>query len=211
MKRIGKWQPDLNIYGEKKLQDNFTDEMILFGELFAFEKGEFIFETGDIIDSFYIFLSGSGKVYMIRENGRVLLLEFYKPYQAIGDLEFITDALGSTEVECTSDSILLRFPMSQLKEKAWEYPPLLRFIISELGRKLHNASVSRSDNQLMPLKERILLYITKQSKNGFYVMTAKQSEMAEYFGVSERHFRRVLKELESDHIIQRNRSKITII
>ena len=148
MNKIDNWNPEKNISGEVGLKRHFTEESIQLGEIFSFQKGEFIYQTGDQIEYFYIFLEGSGKVYMVKENGKVLLLEFYRPYQAIGDLEFINDAIGSTEVECTSSSILLRFPMRKLKLIAWNHPPLLRFIITELGRKLFNASLNRSNNQL---------------------------------------------------------------
>lgn len=211
MNKLENWNPDKNIYGEFELKRHFTQDTINLGEIFSFEKGEFIYQTGDQIEHFYIFLKGSGKVYMIKENGKVLLLEFYRPYQAIGDLEFINDAIGSTEVECTSPSILLRFPMRRLKQIAWNHPPLLRFIIKELGRKLFNASVNRSNNQLYPLNERLLDYFSKNAKDEIFTLSVKQSDIAEYFGVSERHFRRVLKDLEEKNLIKREGKRIEIL
>ena len=93
--------------------------------------------------------------------------------------------------------------MRKLKQIAWNHPPLLRFIITELGRKLFNASVNRSNNQLYPLNERLLDYFSNNANDDTFTMTVKQRDIAEYFGVSERHFRRVLKDLEEKHLIKR--------
>lgn len=211
MENLGPWKPELNLYGEQGLAETLPQELIERGRLYAFVRGEAIYKSGEPVSYLWIFLKGQGKVYMVQENGQVLLLEFYRPYMVLGDLEFLSSELSTAEVECTVPCVLLRFPMRDVRHYGWDHAPTLRLMMGELARKLYSASVNRRDNQLLPLKERVMGFIEHHGEGGIFRWPAKQQEMAEYFGVSVRHLRRVLSELELEGRIVRRGKELEIV
>ena len=76
----------------------FNDYIKENSEILLFDKRELIFKEGEEITHLMFFVEGKAKVYMTLKSGKLLLLDFYKELDTLGDLELITNDIASCNV-----------------------------------------------------------------------------------------------------------------
>ncbi len=194
-----------------KIKEILPEELLKHLELVKFESGENILQAEEKLERFYFFVEGKLKVYTFQENGRSLLLSFYTKFDSIGEVELFKDLKVTNPVDAITDSYLLSLPIEILREKAFDYPPFLRYIIRSIIDKLNDLSTQSSFNLLYPLKNRLASFLWMHN-TGKKEIILKDSfkEIAEYLGTTYRHLHRALKELEDEGLIRRNRRIISI-
>ncbi|KAB3529288.1 helix-turn-helix domain-containing protein [Alkaliphilus pronyensis] len=194
----------------------FSVDMYGFMELFRFGAGECICKANDEMTYFYLHVKGKLKIYTMLDNGRSILLRFNKPLSILGDVEILNEQLVKCYVDSLDESLLIGIKLEDLKKYAYEDPVFLRFVIKNLSYKLYTISNSSSINLLYPLENRLacyLLSITGGENNSRFheIMTDNYEEMANLLGSSYRHLSRVIKKLELEGIIKKNKKKISIL
>jgi len=201
-----------DIYINKyKIKEILPEELLNHLELVKFESGENILQAEEKLDRFYFFVEGKLKVYTFQENGRSLLLSFYTKFDTIGEVELFKDLKVTNPVDAISDSYLLSIPIEMLREKAFDYPPFLRYTIRSIIDKLNDLSTQSSFNLLYPLKNRLASFLwMHNTKDKEIILKDSFKEIAEYLGTTYRHLHRALKELEDDGLIRRHRRIINI-
>lgn len=206
----------IDLYVEKYNIDiiNFADlrENI---ELIHFEKNEYIYRLEESIDYFYFFVEGKAKVFTSVENGRDLLLRFYRPLMIIGDLEFANKKrrLATTNIMALSSVYCIGIPMNVLEEKYKNDIVVLKFINESLAEKLESLSVSSSINLLYPLENRLASYIVylNLENNENEIVLDKLVDVADLLGSSYRHLLRVLKKFQSNKWIKKDKNVIVVL
>lgn len=184
-------------------------------ELVEFDKDEYIYEMEQPVNHFYFFVSGKAKVFIMMENGKRLLLRFYKPLMVIGDLEFAKNELShaSTYIKTLSKVHCIRVPIEILKEKYNDNAQFIKFINKSLAEKLEKLSISSSINLLYPLENRLasyLMYLYMGNK-GEEIYIDQLGDIAELLGTSYRHLLRIFKLFSNRELIYREKNKIKII
>src|SRR6056297_2155394 len=194
-----------------RIKEILPEDLLEHLELLKFESGENILQAEEKLERFYFFVEGKLKVYTFQENGRSLLLSFYTKFDTIGEVELFKDLKVTNPVDAITDSYLLSISAEILKEKAFDYPPFLRYIIRSIIDKLNDLSTQSSFNLLYPLKNRLASFLWMHN-TGDKEIILKDSfkEIAEYLGTTYRHLHRELKELEDDGLIRRNKKMISI-
>jgi CRP-like cAMP-binding protein len=183
-------------------------------ELVEFDKDEYIYQMTEPVDYFYFFVEGKAKVYTMMENGKRLLLRFYRPLMVIGDLEFANngDNHASTNIKTLSKVHCIRVSMNTLRKKYSDDAQFIKFINQSLAEKLESLSISSSINLLYPLENRLasyLMYIYSGQENE--IMIDQLGDIAELLGTSYRHLLRIFKLFSNRGFIKRQRNKITVI
>jgi len=190
------------------LPRDLVDELVLV----KFEGGENILQAGQELDKFYFFVEGKLKVSSFQENGRSLLLSFYTKFDSIGEVELFKKERVTNPVDAITDSYLLSISIDLLREKAINYPPFLRYVISTLSDKLNDLSSQSAFNLLYPLKNRLASFLWIHYTGGKEIILKDSfKEIAEYLGATYRHLHRALKELEDEGIIKRNRRIVKVL
>jgi len=182
-------------------------------ELVTFEKDEYIYQMSEPVDYFYFFVEGKAKVYTMMENGKRLLLRFYRPLMVIGDLEFASNGLdhASTNIKTLSTVHCIRVPMNTLRKKYSDDAQFIKFINQSLAEKLESLSISSSINLLYPLENRLasyLMYLYSGQEDD--IIIDQLGDIAELLGTSYRHLLRIFKLFSNRGFISRQRNKITI-
>jgi len=194
-----------------KIKEILPKELLKDIELVKFESGENILQADEKLERFYFFVEGKLKVYTFQENGRSLLLSFYTKFDSIGEVELFKDLKVTNPVDAIAESYLLSLPIEILREKAFDYPPFLRYIVRSIIDKLNDLSTQSSFNLLYPLKNRLASFLwMHNTKEKEIILNDSFKEIAEYLGTTYRHLHRALKELEDDGLIKRNRRIIRI-
>jgi CRP-like cAMP-binding protein len=87
----------------------------------------------------------------------------------------------------------------------------LQLLCKTLAAKIYMSSQKHSSAMLYPIRTRLAHYIISQTEAmGSLAIILNTNETAQYLGITSRHMRRVLANLESEGLIHRCGYKITI-
>lgn len=199
-----------------QISEFFSEALITQMNLSTFERGESIAPLNEPLLHFHILVEGKLKIYSLQENGKKVLIRFYRPMSIIGDLEYLPDYPVKAVVEALESSTLITIPMDILRDHTRECPQFLRFIITNLSQKLFTWSNMAGLNLVYPLENRVASYLVSVSELSDQnrleeIRVNSLEEMADLLCSSYRHLHRILEAFEKDGIIARNRSKIRIL
>lgn len=187
-------------------------------ELFKFEKNENICREGEKIENFMFFIDGKAKVFKTLQNGKTLLLSFYKPLQVIGDMEIVKNQPATSTIQALCDCYCIVISMEKARSELIEDSKFLKFICESLAEKLSVISLNSSINLLYPLENRLASYINelsvfvdKDTKKEYIEFDDNLINIAELLGSSYRHLLRTLKNLCQKEIIERDKKGYTVI
>jgi len=173
--------------------------------------------SGDLLQSLYIQVTGKLKVVNVMPNGRTLLLRFCQPISLIGDVELVNKEAAVVQVEAVSETKLIVVPHRILQENDMKHAPFLQYLLEQVCHKLNTISLSASMNVLTSVDRRFasyLLSITNHSEQLRFkrgeLETTSLTEIAELLGTSYRHLNRVIKSFIERGIIEKQHSEIVI-
>ena len=197
-----------------KIGNLFNDEIRKNSEILFFNKRELIFQEGEEIKYLMFFVEGKAKVYTTLKNGKLLLLDFYKELDTLGDLELITNDFASCNVEAIEPCICIGIPLKVLRNIYYNDTNLMNFLCNSLGKKLKRSSKNASINLMYPLENRVASYIIS-------IGTDKNSEIikfdetltviSELLGTRYRHLLRTLNRLCNKNILKKEEDYYIII
>lgn len=171
-----------------------------------YDKGEYISREGQPLDCLFIVLTGKAKVFCDMENGRRLLLSFYKSDGMIGDIELmlgIENASASVQALTVFSCIVI--PIGRENKEILRGNLLFLNIVGEiLAHKLEHSSKNSAHMILYPLEERLCSYIEVTNQDGIFA--EKLTETAEAIGTSYRHLLRELKRLSENGILKKEKN-----
>jgi len=209
--------PQIRSYLEQHgMTEVFSEELLGHMVLTTFERGEAIAPLNEPLAHFYLLMKGKVKIYSLQENGKKVLIRFYRPMSIIGDLEYISDYPVKAVVEALESTTLISIPMDVLRAHTLDCPRFLRFVISNLSQKLFTWSNMAGLNLVYPLENRVASYLVSISELSDQnrldeIRVTSLEEMADMLCSSYRHLHRILESFEARGIIARNRSNIRII
>ncbi len=199
-----------------QLDEVFSRDLIKLMKLRTLVRGEHLVHIGEPIEHFYLLVEGKLKIYTFQENGKKILIRFYRPLNAIGDLEYLSYYTPNAAVEALEQSRVLSVPMRYLRHHMHDCPKFLRFVITQLSHKLYTYSKISSLNLVYPLENRVASYLWSVSQPDRNIQLEEirvnsLEELANLLATSYRHLSRVLNKMETDKIIHRYRGKIKIL
>lgn len=216
----------MKIYDEDKLNsfidkycinEIFSKDMKRYMELHVFTKGEHICSLNERLDYLYFFVHGKAKVFISLSNGKSLLLNFYKPFMVIGDIEFLEHNISHSNIEVINESYCIAISFKDIRTYAANDPKFLTFMCKSLGRKLNTSSNYSSINLFYPLENRLASYIlaiTSSSgdlEEGNITFEGNLIEVAEQLGTSYRHLLRTFNTLCAKGAIKKNKKGYEVL
>jgi signal transduction histidine kinase len=84
-------------------------------ERLELSPGTLIYDEGDPSDSSYLVESGTVKIYAVRDDDSALVAEL-GPGEMVGDMTALTDKPRTTNAIASSDAVVWKLPVAQLKE-----------------------------------------------------------------------------------------------
>ncbi|MFL0268191.1 Crp/Fnr family transcriptional regulator [Candidatus Clostridium radicumherbarum] len=212
MKRISE-DKLLKYYIEKFNIENILDlEIINYAQIHFFEREEYIFEAESNLEYYYFLVEGKIKISYLFENGKSMLLKFYKEFNSIGDLELLKNIPIRCNVEAVEDSYLIAIPSEILRKKYFDNVKFLHHLIDSLSEKLFATINNSSYNFVYPLINRLSSYLVEHiTDKNYIILNSTFEEIAQFLGATYRHLNRTLKELEAKSIINCEDKKIYIL
>lgn len=201
---------------EIQIRKYFTNQDIFnHMVLKCYSKGEYIISPEGVVKDMHFMVEGRGKVYSISNNGKILLLSFYKPFSVFGDVEYILGKETKYIAESLGNTKFLVVDMQTIREYTKNDIVFKDFLLKSIAKKLNQSASKNMFNLLYPLENRIASYIISISfemkADEGYVEIFNLKDAACFLGSSYRHLIRVLDKLEADNVIKRDRKKIYIL
>ena len=177
-----------------------------------FKKGEWIAQQGDIVNALYILLTGSAKTEMISESGTVLNVDIINAPNALAPaFLFAANNRFPVNVVAVGDcEIILISKESIMKQLTTNEEFLQGFMVFNSNR-IHFLSERLKLLSTKTIKGKLAQYILIRTNNMNFTLDRKQTELAEYFGVTRPSLSRSLSEMIDEGIISLKRKKGTIL
>lgn len=190
----------------------FDDRMIEQLELHCFDLGDQLIEEGAEVKYLYLVLEGEARVSPSSTEGKSGFLEYILPMDVIGDMEYFSQSPYFHSVVALTPCTYLAIPVKMIQSHFSHNINFYRFICENMASKMKRTSERYSRSLLYPLKNRLANFLLEQaSRQNSNTITAPTEQIAEYFGVTSRHLRRVLSELEKEGVIHRSKDQITLM
>jgi CRP/FNR family transcriptional regulator, putaive post-exponential-phase nitrogen-starvation regulator len=203
----------LNQYINKyDIKNIFDDEILTYAQLHFYEKEEYIFESGETLEYYYLLVDGKIKIYYPFENGKSMLLKFYKDFNTIGDIELLKGIPILCSIDAVEDTYLIAIPSAMLREKFFNNVKFLHHLVDSLSEKLYGTINNSSYNFVYPLINRLSSYLVEHlTGENCMILNSSYLDIAQFLGTTYRHLNRTLKEMEVKSIIKCDDKKIYIL
>lgn len=203
----------LNHYIAKHNIENIFDKDILkYAQLHFYQKDEYIFEAESNLEYYYLLVNGKIKISYLFENGKSMLLKFYKEFNSIGDLELLKNIPILCNINAIEDTYLIAIPSDILRKKYLDNIKFLHHLINSLSEKLYATINNSSYNFVYPLINRLSSYLVEHiTDKNYIILNSSFKEIAQFLGTTYRHLNRTFKELESESIIKCENKTIYIL
>lgn len=188
-----------------EMENLFTDNMKEQMNLYLFNKNEYICREEEQLEYMYFLVKGKAKVSKNLENGKSLLISFYKPLTIIGDVEFIRNNHTDCSVQAIEDTYCIGISFQVVGKVLMKDCKFLLNICEYLSNKLTSNSNNSSINLLYPLENRlasyIVAFINTDEHNNKFTFKESYSEISELLGTSYRHLNRTLNKFCLNEIL----------
>lgn len=212
MKRI-KDEKLLKKYLSQINLDKVIDEGLYdFIDIHSFDIHEALFSEDDKIEYLYVLLEGQIGVTPYSEMGKFSILDIVIPGDIIGDIEYFNGDNYYYQVVALTPSMVLAIPVKEMEKYLSQNVEFYKYTSMNLAKKMKRTSHKYSRTMLYPLKNRLAKYLYDLYEiQGKEISGIGGSQTADYFGISSRHLRRVLSEIESEGIINRSKNIVEVV
>lgn len=177
--------------------------------LYSFEPGQEVYIAKNELDRMYFLVQGKAQVSYYLANGKRSIIAMISPFSVIGDIELFEDKPLQLDVIATEKCLLLGLNKADVKAFGYDDPVFLRFMIHHLSRKLRGSGYLQLSYDL-PLVNRVANYLLVQPETEGIIHTESKEIIADLLGTSLRHLNRVIKTLEDEEILIREKGRITV-
>lgn len=181
-------------------------------QLQSFQRGEYIAHAAQDPAGVSVIVSGRVQVMPLSESGDEIILNYLYPSDMIGDIEIVMKGPYIHSVTATVATTLLFFPHAALDELMDGSTAFLRYMLHALNEKVLMVSFYSSSTRLYGKKYCFCRYLYEQQqrlKTPLIPLNMKQAAI--YIGVSERHLRRIIGELEQECLIEKQAKAVRIV
>ncbi|MCB2288302.1 cyclic nucleotide-binding domain-containing protein [Clostridium sp. CS001] len=194
------------------IENIFDKDILKYAQLHFYEKEEYILEAESKLEYYYLLVDGKIKVSYPFENGKSMLLKFYKEFNSVGDLELLKNIPILCDIDAIEDTYLIAIPSDILRKNYLDNLKFLHHLIDSLSEKLYANINNGSYNFVYPLINRLSSYIVEHITDKNYItLNSSFIEIAQFLGITYRHLNRTFKELESKSIIKCDNKTIYIL
>lgn len=201
-----------NYINKHNIENIFDKNLIKHMQIHLYKKDESILKADTNLEYYYLLVDGKIKISYLFENGKSMLLKFYKDFNTIGDLEFLKNLPVCCDIDAIEDTYLIAISSDLLRKEYLDNPKFLFHLAESLSDKLYTTINNTSYNFVYPLINRLSSYLVEYlTDENYIVLNSSFLEIAQFLGTTYRHLNRTLKELEELSIIECKNKVIYIL
>lgn len=179
-------------------------------------KGEFLFQRGDIVTGFYVVVYGQVKLSMLGIQGPEKVVEIIGPRQSLGEAVMFLDRPYPVTGQALEDCLLLRIARGAVDRLLAEDIHFARRMLAGLSMRLHSLIQDVESYSLRSSAQRVIGYLLQlcpedagDSEQAIHLPTAKNI-IASRLNLTPETLSRVLQELARNGLIEVRGRSISI-
>jgi CRP/FNR family transcriptional regulator len=183
-------------------------------------KGEYLFHQGDDANALYVVKSGTLKLTRLMESGEEIIIKLVYARHAIGENNlFSENPVHDVSAIALEETQLCSLNRSNYERVLLGNPALSREVIKSLGASLNNLRMQIAESATQSSTDRVLFVLRQlaeqngiQTEAGTLInVVITQSELSSMVGLSRVMTSQILKKLETDGFISREKRKYVIL
>lgn len=182
---------------------HFTGDLLKHSIVRTYDRNEPLLHQGATVSHLLILLAGKARIVQQEPNGKTLILQFLEPGNLIGELTLVQAEEEAKDVVAIDTVRCLAIPMPEVEKMLRTDPAFSAWIAKYIGEKLLLRMTHFSNAQTFELKYRLAALLIEVSVNGQYC--EKNTQIADYLGVSYRHLTHTFKYLREEGYIEKNK------
>ena len=200
----------------ENLNNRLKDEINSYAKLVCFKKGDYLFDSKDTMEHFYIFLSGRVKVYQLNlENSKEQTIFMLGMGDMFDVIALLDGKIHEISTEILEDGEALRLPVYKVKEWIDTNPAFNRIFFPYIANQMRHIEELASELSLYSTSQRLINLILKNlapAKEGTKTLlqNLSRNEIASLIGTVRHVVDRHINELKSQGIIETKRKNIII-
>ena len=188
-------------------------EMEKHARLVSVKAGDIILDSGQIVRTMPIILSGSVKVSRIEDDGKELLLYYVNPNESCAMTFTCCMQQYPSEIKAVAeeDVDMLVIPVSLMDEWLVKYPTWKSFVMKTIRFRFHEMLSVIDQIAFQKLDERLVNYLKEKSRvTGSTLINLSHEQIASELATTRVVISRLLKVLENNKkvLLYRNQVKI---
>ncbi len=191
-------------FKKNQLLHIFPESALSYLRLKSYAKGSYLCHAGSDLQSIYMVMDGKGKVISVSENGEQAIISYLYCYDLVGDIEYFSECPALHSVMADTQLVILVIPASTFKQYLKDWAPFLTCMCNSMAKKLYSSSLAKANHLLETTETQLLQYLAELSKaQNSRVISLNRVEAGQQLGISVRHLRRLLGQLEDAGEVER--------
>ena len=191
-------------------REKFLNEITYKTKLF--KKGECVAVQGETVNALYILLKGSAKAEMISDSGTVLNMETVKaPNLLAPALLFAANNRFPVDIVALEDCEIILISKDSIVKQLSSNEEFLQGFMKFNSNRVNFLSERLKLLSTKTIKGKLAQYILARANHQDFTLDRKQTELAEYFGVTRPSLSRSLSEMIEEGIISLKRKNGIIL
>ncbi|MDX9916985.1 MAG: Crp/Fnr family transcriptional regulator [Gudongella sp.] len=169
----------------------------------AIEKGESIYNSGDILESLYVIHKGSVKIIRYSDTGKEQVLRVVGSGQFIGELAIFSSEPASDTAIALEKTIMCRIDGRDIKDLMARHPSIAFKILDEMSQRLKKAETLVEGISLHSVERRIAGKILEMDDGkGEIRLEMSKGDWASHLGMSQETLSRKLTSFQDQGLIR---------
>lgn len=186
----------------KNLSNDEINEIIMISSHKKLNKGDFIYQAGDNLNSLYVIHQGKIKITRYSEEGKEQVIRILSHGDFLGELALFNNSVVSTNAEALEPSIICLVDNDRLKHLMFQSPTLSLKMMGELSNRLDKAEALIEQSNLSSAEAKVARLLLEIENNNLVIFKTTKVNLSSNLGISPETFSRKLKYLEDNHIIK---------
>lgn len=197
---------------KNQLTESFPSPVLSQIHIKFLSKGEYLCYAGCRLDCFFMIMDGKAKVVSLSQDGNQAIIARLQNCDMVGDIEYYSNCLSIHSVIADTNLVILVIPLGIFDHFLKGWAPFLNCLCTSIAQKLCYASM-REASQLLDSMENQLLkcLFNLPGARDTRVVSFSRVETAQQLGITERHLRRLISNLEEAGLLQRSGALVHLL
>lgn len=187
------------------------EDIILLAKHTNLDKGDFVFQAGNLLNSLYVVYKGRVKISRYSPDGKEQVIRILSNGEFFGELTMFTNKTIQTFAEAIEPTVICKLNGDDVKNLLKTNPDVGLKIISELSNRLTVAEEMIEFNTLSTSDAKLARLLLNLNKNGRVTFPTTKTNLASQIGITSETFSRKLKQFHEKHIIEIVSNKVVVI
>jgi CRP-like cAMP-binding protein len=198
----------------QNLAAEHVDRIVSEIKVVQLQRGEILFNRGDVAHGFYILMEGQLKLSFTSPQGIEKIIDIIAPGKSFGEAIMFLDRPCPVAAQATLNSVLLQVQKKTLFTILQEDPAVATRMLASLSARMHHLVNSIESLSLLSGTQRLIGYILQinaSSKSTTVKLPSTKSTIASLLNISPETLSRIMHKLAEEGMIAVHGKEIDIL